>query len=186
MVNSDFEPTDKEEEVLRVLSSENRANPYLIRDKTDIGKGDVNTALTRLTSAGWVRKVTRGLYEFVDDPRDTSRYESGGTSEVLQDRSQPAVDVEDALEDWQPGQGGDDTRARREIGRKVLEWLKEQNREVRKSDFVSALYEENHLDRQKPETWWETTAREALQHAVEEGLVEYSGRKYSWKGDTDE
>lgn len=70
MVNERFEPNDREEAVLSVLKVEHRANPYLVREQTDLGKGDINTALTRLTSAGWVRKVTRGLYEFVDDPRD--------------------------------------------------------------------------------------------------------------------
>jgi len=51
------------------MREEWRANPYLIRQQTGHEKGAVNTALSQLTSAGWVRKVTRGLYEFVDDPR---------------------------------------------------------------------------------------------------------------------
>jgi hypothetical protein len=70
MVNPDFEPTDAEETILDVLKTEYRANPYLIRERTDLGKGEVNTAMVRLTSAGWVSKVTRGLYEFVEDPRE--------------------------------------------------------------------------------------------------------------------
>lgn len=75
MVNEHYEPTSKEEDVIDVMQEEWRANPYLIRDQTGHGKGDVNTALSNLTSAGWVRKITRGLYEFVEDPRtevDTS------------------------------------------------------------------------------------------------------------------
>lgn len=77
MVNPKFEPTAKEDNVLEVLKEEQRANPYLIREETELGKGDVNTALTRLTSAGWVRKVTRGLYEFVDDPREGGEERDG-------------------------------------------------------------------------------------------------------------
>lgn len=77
MVNPNFEPTSKEDTVLEVLKEEQRANPYLIREETDLGKGDVNTALTRLTSAGWVHKVTRGLYEFVDDPREGGEKRDG-------------------------------------------------------------------------------------------------------------
>jgi hypothetical protein len=69
MVNRDFEPTTEEEAVLQVLKDEERANPFLIRNETGLGKGAVNTALTRLTSAGWVSKVTRGLYEYESDPR---------------------------------------------------------------------------------------------------------------------
>lgn len=81
MVNPDFDPTDEEEDVIDVLRAEKRANPLLIREQTELGKGDINTALTRLTSAGWVRKVTRGLYEFVDDPRDVD--ESGDTAAAV-------------------------------------------------------------------------------------------------------
>jgi hypothetical protein len=51
------------------MSEEIRANPYLIRERTGFSKGEVNTAFSNLTSAGWVTKVTRGLYEFVEDPR---------------------------------------------------------------------------------------------------------------------
>lgn len=71
MVNENYEPTDTEEEVLDVLREEWRANPMLIREETSLGKGTINTALSNLTSAGWVLKVTRGLYEFVEDPRET-------------------------------------------------------------------------------------------------------------------
>lgn len=69
MVNREFEPEENDERILEVLKHEDRANPYLIREQTQLGKGEINTSLVRLTSAGWVRKVTRGLYEFVDDPR---------------------------------------------------------------------------------------------------------------------
>jgi len=70
MVNENYEPTEPENDVLGVLREEGRANPYLLREKTDHGKGTINTALSNLTAAGWVKKVTRGLYEFVDDPRE--------------------------------------------------------------------------------------------------------------------
>ena len=53
---------DRDTDVLRVLA-EGRANPYLIRDETGLGKGDTNTVLVRLGRAGYVRQVTRGLYE---------------------------------------------------------------------------------------------------------------------------
>jgi predicted transcriptional regulator of viral defense system len=71
MVNEEYEPTDTEEQVLAVMREEWRANPYLIREETGLGKGTINTALSNLRAAGWIRRVTRGLYEFVDDPRDT-------------------------------------------------------------------------------------------------------------------
>lgn len=177
MVNPHFDPTEDEEAVLTVLKQENRANPYLIRERTDLGKGDVNTAFTRLTSAGWVRKVTRGLYEMVDDPREeeTMTNPDGGASVADAEDA-----VETALEGWSPGQGGDDTRRRVEIGREVLQWLSEHGGPAQKADFVDALYEETHVDGQKPGSWWETTAREVLQHAAEKGVVKDTGKKYEW------
>jgi DNA-binding IclR family transcriptional regulator len=60
---------ERDREVLAVLA-DGRANPYLIREETGLGKGDTNTVLNRLARAGYVEQVTRGLYELVDDPRD--------------------------------------------------------------------------------------------------------------------
>lgn len=59
---------DRDRDVLEVLA-EGRANPYLIRDKTGLDKGDTNTVLNRLGRAGYVRQVTRGLYEITDRGR---------------------------------------------------------------------------------------------------------------------
>lgn len=71
MVNEDFEPTENQEDVLSVFKEEGRANPLRIRDVTGLEKQRVNDALRSLVDAGWVRRVNRGLYEFVDDPRET-------------------------------------------------------------------------------------------------------------------
>lgn len=68
-VNEEYEPTDADEAVIGVLK-EGRANPLHIREQTGLRKQRVNDSLDRLSSAGWVRKITRGLYELVDDPRD--------------------------------------------------------------------------------------------------------------------
>jgi predicted transcriptional regulator len=70
MVNESYEPTDDDEEVLDVLKAEERANPYLIREESGLSKQRINHSLQQLDAAGWVTKRTRGLYDFVDDPRD--------------------------------------------------------------------------------------------------------------------
>ncbi|SDY29674.1 hypothetical protein [Halopenitus persicus] len=51
--------------VLNVLL-DGRANPLLIRDKTDLDKGETNTILVRLGRQGFVNQVTRGLYEITE------------------------------------------------------------------------------------------------------------------------
>lgn len=62
---------DTTEAVLAVMRDEWRANPYLIREETDLEKGSVNTALVTLMRRGEVRQVTRGLYEYTGDDNDT-------------------------------------------------------------------------------------------------------------------
>lgn len=64
-----MELNDRDRDVLRVLA-EGRANPYHIRERTGLGKGDVNTAVNRLGRSGYVRQVTRGLYEITELGRE--------------------------------------------------------------------------------------------------------------------
>lgn len=68
-MNEDYEPTDNEEDVLGVLK-EGRATPKYIKDETGLNSQQIDYALNKLIAAGWVRKVTKGLYELVGDPRE--------------------------------------------------------------------------------------------------------------------
>jgi len=77
MVNEDYEPSEGEEKVLEVLQQGRgtgepwgRANPLYIREQTELEKGNVEYYLRQLTTAGWIRKLTNGLYEFKEDPRN--------------------------------------------------------------------------------------------------------------------
>lgn len=77
MVNENYEPTEREETVLRLLRDGEcddepwgRANPLYFRERTELEKGQIEYALANLTTAGWIRKLNGGLYEFVEDPRD--------------------------------------------------------------------------------------------------------------------
>lgn len=77
MPNQDFEPTEGCEDVLDVFKEGRdsgepwgRANPRFIIDETGMEKSNVEYHLRRLRDAGWIRKLSRGFYEFVDDPRE--------------------------------------------------------------------------------------------------------------------
>lgn len=77
MVNEGHNPTDNEEYILDVLIEDRdkdkpwgRANPLYLREQTGLNKQQVNYALNQLTAAGWVKKITDGLYELVADPRN--------------------------------------------------------------------------------------------------------------------
>ena len=78
MVNENYDPGDNEEQILDLMQEgqhENdpwgRANPLYLRERTEMNKQQVNYALNQLSAAGWVEKITDGLYEFVEDPRNS-------------------------------------------------------------------------------------------------------------------
>lgn len=77
MVNEDYAPSGREERIMDLIQEGRdddgpwgRANPLYFRERTRMDKGQVEYALSNLTTAGWLRKVNAGLYEFVDDPRE--------------------------------------------------------------------------------------------------------------------
>ena len=68
-VNENYEPSANEEYVLDVLRKR-ASNPYHIQEQTGLNPQQVDYALNKLMAAGWVEKVTKGLYELGADPRD--------------------------------------------------------------------------------------------------------------------
>lgn len=77
VVNESYEPTVKDEQVLSALKEGRnsgdpwgRANPRWLIDQTELEKSNVEFSLRSLSNAGWIKRVSRGLYEFVDDPRE--------------------------------------------------------------------------------------------------------------------
>lgn len=78
MVNEDFDPDDRQEQLLDVLKDgRNSGEPWGYAtvkrwtEETDLRKQYVDRALNGLLGAGWVEKQYRGFYKFVDDPRET-------------------------------------------------------------------------------------------------------------------
>ena len=72
MVNESYGPNEHEESVLEFLKSEpcGRATNRYVREKTGMPAERVDPALNNLEKAGWVRRLTRGFYELVEDPRE--------------------------------------------------------------------------------------------------------------------
>ncbi len=78
-VNENFEPTGDSEKVLDAFKAGRETNhpwgrhtPRSVQETTGITKGNVEFYLRELTNAGWIRRYTRGLYEFVMDPREAN------------------------------------------------------------------------------------------------------------------
>jgi len=72
-MNEDYTPSENEEYVLDVLK-EGRATPHYLKERTGLNNQQVNYALNQLIAAGWVKKITTGLYELVDDPREEDKH----------------------------------------------------------------------------------------------------------------
>ena len=70
MADRDHDLTEDDEAVLEVLRDEKQVNPLLIRKLTGLEKGEVNTALTRLSRRGYVKQRVRGLYQYVEGDGD--------------------------------------------------------------------------------------------------------------------
>lgn len=77
MVNEEYSPSQTEEEILSLLK-EGRdegdpwgyTTPAHIRNQLDISEGNESFHLRQLNNAGWIKKVTRGFYRFIEDPRE--------------------------------------------------------------------------------------------------------------------
>lgn len=77
MVNENYDPTENDELVLAALKEGResddpwgRANRVWISEQTGLSKSNAEFSIRSLRDAGWIRRVARGLYELVEDPRD--------------------------------------------------------------------------------------------------------------------
>jgi predicted transcriptional regulator of viral defense system len=72
MVNEDYEPNENEDRILEFIKDEpcTRVTNRYVREKTGLPAERVDPALNSLRKAGWLRRLTRGFYEYVEDPRD--------------------------------------------------------------------------------------------------------------------
>lgn len=66
---SDDTLSDADRAVLETMR-DGRVNPLLVRNETGLDKGTVNTHLVRLSRRGYVRQITRGLYEITPAGRE--------------------------------------------------------------------------------------------------------------------
>lgn len=71
MVNENYNPNEHEERVLEFVKAEpcGRVTNRYVREETSMPAERVDPALNNLEKAGWVRRLTRGFYELVEDPR---------------------------------------------------------------------------------------------------------------------
>lgn len=172
MVNEDYRPDATEDAVMTVLRREQRATPYLIREESpeDLSKQDVNRALSGLSAAGWVSKRTRGLYDYVEDPRvghGAERAEAAST----RPESSTVSNAREALAEWDP-QDVDSLKARRATAA-TYNWLSEQEGPMQKSEIVDFLKTSDAVAEYATSTAWQKVVRPGLRELGGAGLVEY-------------
>jgi hypothetical protein len=71
MVNEQYEPNDREQRIVDFISEEpgGRVTNRYVREELNMAAERVDPALNNLKKAGWLRRLTRGFYELVADPR---------------------------------------------------------------------------------------------------------------------
>lgn len=72
MVNESYSPNEREDEILAFIKAEagGRVTNRYVREQLEMPAERVDPALNNLEKAGWVQRLTRGFYEFVEDPRE--------------------------------------------------------------------------------------------------------------------
>jgi len=78
VVNEHYSPDEMEENVLEVLKDgRERGDPWGYTTPS-VAAGEISTrrqytsqALDNLVTAGWIERIGRGVYRFVEDPRDS-------------------------------------------------------------------------------------------------------------------
>ncbi|QIB74505.1 MarR family transcriptional regulator [Halogeometricum borinquense] len=72
MVNENYEPNTHEDKLLAFVKLKPCGlvtNRY-VREETSMPAERVDSTLNNLKKTGWVKRLTRGFYELVEDPRE--------------------------------------------------------------------------------------------------------------------
>lgn len=77
MVNEDYDPSAGEQRILSKLREGRdagepwgRATPRWLAEELDEDVGDIQYWLGQLHTAGWLKRLRRGFYEYNEDPRE--------------------------------------------------------------------------------------------------------------------
>ncbi|UXF50871.1 MAG: hypothetical protein HQRvContig02_37 [Haloquadratum phage sp.] len=181
MVNEHYEPDATEDAVIDVCRREDRVNAPLVVAETDLERAAVNHALRDLATAGWIRKVARGLYEYVEDPRIDSESDTWEGTDTPRDEvpplgelsgAPPVSDLGDALATWEPSDQVNTERAR-EAAIEVVAWIASQEAPQERADVI-AWAEANDELYYSASTLWEKVAQPALGELRAHGLAEWT------------
>ena len=169
MVNEHYEPDATEDRVIEVLRAETRVNAPLVVDRTDCSRADVNHALRNLATAGWCRKLARGLYEYVEDPRvegDDAGGERGAGGGGV---STPVIDVGEALADWDPDEANSQ-KARAAVA-EVVGWLAGQDTPQQRADVLAWAEAHPEATPYAASTLWDKVVQPGLAELERAGVV---------------
>jgi len=165
MVNESYQPDSVEDDVMTVLRDEERVNAVLVRERTGHGRREINNALSNLCTAGWAKKVARGLYDYVSDPRVES-------TESVERNTAAMKLAQEELADWNPD--NINSKKARKATIEVVKWLATQSTPKQKGEIQD--WETKHdaaagVD-YSPSTWWKAV-KAGLRELSDAGVVEH-------------
>jgi len=128
------------DQVLAFMSERGRVTPSWIADERDLSRAYVSQRLKRLKEHGHVEQPYRGLWDLVDDPRETASASGHDDETPTPQRSESGFHDADA----------------------VVEWVRE-NQPAGRAEIVAEFHDDSLPVNEK--TWWENYARESLKEA---------------------
>ncbi|WP_198664708.1 hypothetical protein [Halorubrum sp. 48-1-W] len=173
MVNEQYEPDATEEAVIAVLREERRLNAPLVVERTDLERAVVNHALRDLATAGWCRKVARGLYEFVEDPRQEPSMTTTEAPDPADGPEGAAGTARLLLQEWDPADVDSDKARQATVA--VVAWLAAQDGPQQKADVLAWADEQGDAvtSGYAPSTLWDKVVQPGLSQLVDEGLLSH-------------
>lgn len=90
-------------------------------------------------------------------------------------------EIQELLRAWRPGRDAEEREQIKADAIEGVEWVRDQNYAVAKSDVIAAVYDENEIE-VAADSWWRKRVRKALDELEEQGLVKKDGRKYRYVG----
>jgi Arc/MetJ-type ribon-helix-helix transcriptional regulator len=186
----DFGYSSRSEYIRHILRNRTNSDPNTPRNRNGAGS---NTTVDALVDR--VDSLETRVQALEDDTGSSTSVEMGETTETTSteseddDRLIPDVTsydgdidvIDEVIEGWCPGlEAGEKREQQRTAGRAALEYLRSSGTATA-PEFRADVEPEHQVDGQSPDTWWEKTARPALERARDQEVVVFNEGANEWR-----
>jgi hypothetical protein len=127
---------------------------------------------------------TTGSEPSTEPPLESDQSVIAGSDDTVITGEDEVNQISAVLDDWEKGRSDEEQQANERVAEKSLEWLKEQDERVTKSDVPIGEFASVDSQDRANDTIWTEVIRDAWTHAVDHNLVEQpTARSYRWRSD---